>query len=380
MEIRNAALSANALSFSPQLPLDPKLHTFLGPIDPVPPALEILEDGWYCLRFKAPEAKRVSVRIIFEEHPLQKDENGIWSVRLPIGTGGLMPVTFLVDGTAVINPMLAIGFGASAPGNMVDLPRPGEDFYYLKQVPHGSVTHEFFPSGVTGRTESCLVYTPPGYGKGEKQYPVLYLQHGHGENEQCWFHQGKVNFIADNLIAGGLARECIIVMCCGMVQLCDEAGHRWVDMTALPRLLVEDCIPFIEERYRVLPGRENRAVAGLSMGSMHASMLSLGHPERFAWAGIFSGFVQPPSLLSGDRGFLQILRDREKVLDSYRLFFRAMGEQDFFLKDFLADRAMLESCGLSPENWPAHVERLYPGSHDWNVWRYCIRDFLTMIF
>lgn len=377
-ELRNSALTATALAYNSQAPLDPKKGTFLGDIPPVPPGLDFPDEAHYRLTFHAPNAKTVTLRRFFEELPLEKEADGFWRITLPIGPGGLMPVSLQVDGNLVINPMLPIGFGASTPCNMIELPGK-EDFFYLKEVPHGVVSHRFFPSTVTGRTESCLVYTPPGYEDSAESYPVLYLQHGHGENEGCWFHQGKVNFIADNLIAAGEAEKCIIVMNNGMVQKRDDQGGIWVDMTALPELLVKDCIPFIEQHYRVRPGRENRAMAGLSMGSMHTSILTLSHPELFAWAGIFSGFVQPLPIISPENGYMTALDNRE-ITDSFRLFFRAMGEADPFFSFFTSDRKLLEEKGLAPDRWAAHEEAVYPGSHDWNVWRLCARDFLKRVF
>lgn len=376
----NPAQLSTALSFSPQVALDPARGTLLGDFPPIPPAVEILSEESFILRFYAPSAQSVTARIVFDEFPLEKEETGIWSAVIPIGEGGLKRVSFLVDGVNVINPMMGIGFGASSPCNMVDLPQAGVDFYHLKNVPHGSVTQEFYPSSVTVRHESCLVYTPAGYRNGNDSYPVLYLQHGHGENEKCWVHQGKVNFIMDNLIAAGEAVPCIIVMNNGMVQSEDPDGSLRVTAMQLPDLIVRDCIPFIEKTYRVKPGKENRAVAGLSMGSLHASILSMTYPELFAWAGIFSGFLRTPILLGTSSPHLETLKDPEKFRSQYRLFFRAIGKEDVFIDRFLEDGQLMEESGLSPKVWENHIETFYPGSHEWNVWRQCARDFLKMIF
>jgi enterochelin esterase family protein len=116
------------------------------------------------------------------------------------------------------------------------------------------------------------------------------------------------------------------------------------------------------------------------MGSIHTSVAVLRHPELFAWAGIFSGFVQPIPILRGDVDYMQTLEDPEAVKTYYKLFFRAIGDEDVFLDRFQSDKEFLENKGLSPDKWDAHVERLYPGTHDWNVWRLCARDFLSMIF
>lgn len=376
----NAAQLSTALSFSPQVALDQARGTVLGNLPVIPPAVEILNEEAFVVRFYAPTAQTVTVRIVFEEYALTKEENGLWSTVIPIGEGGLKPVYFQVDGVTVINPMMSVGYGSSSPCNIVDLPQDGVDFYHLKDVPHGTVCQEFYPSTVTGRHESCLVYTPPGYMNGTDSYPVLYLQHGHGENEQCWVHHGKVNFIMDNLLDAGLAKPCMIVMNNGMVQSRDPDGSLRVKAMLLPDLLTNDCIPYIENVYRVRPGKENRAVAGLSMGSVHASILSMTHPELFAWAGIFSGFVQMPPLLGGYNSHLNALKNPAKFRSEYQLFFRAIGEDDIFMDSFLSDRKLLEEYGLSPEKWDNHIEKFYPGNHEWNVWRLCIRDFLMKVF
>lgn len=376
----DASQLSTALSFSPQVTLDSKRGTVLEDLPVIPPALEILSEESYLLRFYAPTAQTVTVRIVFDEYALKKGDNGLWCAVLPIGDGGLKPVYFQVDGVSVINPMLSVGYGSSSPCNIVDLPQPGLDFYHLKDIPHGAVSQEFYYATVTGQYESCLVYTPPGYMNGTDRYPVLYLQHGHGENEQCWVHHGKVNFIMDNLIAAGAAVPCIIVMNNGMVQSRDPDGSLRVTSMLLPDLLVKDCIPYIERTYRTKQDKENRAVAGLSMGSMHASILSMTHPELFAWAGIFSGFVQTPSLLGGHSPHLRALDDPDKFRSDYRLFFRAIGKDDIFMDDFISDGKLLEKHGLSPKKWDKHIEQFYPGSHEWNVWRQCARDFLMRIF
>ncbi len=377
----NEALSSLALSHSPQMPVDPRLGSLLSEADiHIPQGVEVISDTHFRVNFHAPTANEVALRTFTGKLPLERQENGVWTTELEIGQGGMRPLFFLVDGVSVLNPMAPIGFGASVATNIADLPQAGEDFYYLKDVPHGAVSREYYRSSVTGRYESCLVYTPPGYmNGGAEQYPVLYLQHGHGENEQCWVYQGKVNFIMDNLIAQQKARPCIIVMNNGMVQQYTDEG-RHVNALQLEHLLVKDCIPFIEKTYRVKTDRQNRAMAGLSMGSMQTSMTTLANPELFAWAGVFSGFVQPLPSIAKEREYLSALDDAQKFCDDFRLFFRAIGTADPFLNMFEQDSLLMEQKGLSPDQCSAHIIRTYPGSHDWNVWRRCVRDFLSMLF
>ncbi|KAH9601231.1 putative esterase [Trypanosoma melophagium] len=215
---------------------------------------------------------------------------------------------------------------------------------------HGTVAHDFFQSRVTGRTEKILVYLPPSYHLGTDKYPVLYFQHGHGENENGWVYQGKVNIIADNLISEGKMRDMIIVFGNGMVRVNGK------DLNALKYcdVLLEDVIPFVEKRYRVHSDRENRAVAGLSMGSMQASY-------------VFH--------LSETQEHLETLkRDVEGSKKNNRLFFRCMSRDDEFIHKFTEADAILEEMNVTT------MRVLYNGRHVWQVWREAAKDFLPLLF
>lgn len=380
----NPAITDTSGSFDPQLPLGreagTRLHTSEGEL--IPPGIMMLEGGRMRLRYTAgPDVTRVTVYVNNVEHELQRVSPTLFSVDVDGGEGGFRWVEFHVDGAEVINPMAPIGFGASRPTNFADIPRPDGDFYALKDVPHGAVAQEYYYSKSTNSWKSCLVYTPPGYMKDDKTaYPVLYLQHGHGENEQCWVHQGRVNFILDNLIAQGKAVPFIVVMNNGMVQTVQD-GARVLDEEMITPLLLEDCIPYIEKTYRVLTDKWHRAMAGLSMGSMQTSRVVLSHPCMFSYAGVFSGFVTPFRPLKRGTDYLRTLDDKEAFARDIKLFFRACGTSDFLaLERFHADSDMFRQKGLAPEDCPAHEIMLYPGDHEWNVWRMCIRDFAQRIF
>ena len=228
-----------------------------------------------------------------------------------------------------------------------------------------------------------MIYTPPCSEQApEEIFPVLYLQHGHGENECGWSAAGRVPFILDNLIAAGKCTPFAVVMNNGMVQ--KKAGdNRIVDFTLFDRYLTEDIIPFAERRYRVGRSKEKRAMAGLSMGSLQTSMAGFRHPELFSALGIFSGFlydwiqgseIDMVERGAGDNSHLAFLEDREKVAKSFRIFFRAIGDKDPFLEYFKEDDVRCEKSGIRQER------RIYEGIHDWNVWRQCIRDFAQLIF
>ncbi len=334
------------------------------------------------LQIKAPQALKVSFCIQEEEYPCVKREDGIWEMEYPF-RNGIQLVQLIVDGLEVLTPMLPITYGYSRPYNYVAMDIEEEDFYQIKEVPHGSVRKEYFFSEVTDEWACCTVYTPYIYEKETKrEFPVLYLQHGHGENEVGWTASGKVHFIMDNLISEGKAAPFIVVMSNGMVQKVEER-KRIVDFHLLERQLIKDIIPFIEQKFRVGKSKDMRAMAGLSMGSLQTSMIGFLHPEYFSALGVFSGFVSDIITGSeldtahtelGDNKHLAILDNKEEFARQFPVFFRAIGDNDPFLSYFESDDKMLKDKQIE------HTRKIYKGIHDWNVWRMCIRDFAQMIF
>lgn len=340
------------------------------------------EDGKCRLQVMAPEAQNVSFSIEDIERPCTKDAEGIWSVEYPLRVG-MHYVQMKIDGVEVLNPLLPISYGYSRPYNYVAMD-DGGDFYMLKDVPHGSVRKEYFFSETTGEWESCTVYTPYCYEKETSRvFPVLYLQHGHGENEVGWTASGKVHFILDNLLARRKAVPFVVVMSNGMVQTHNEAGKRIVDYRLLEKQLIEDIMPFIEEKFRVGRTKQMRAMAGLSMGSLQTSIIGFNHPELFCALGVFSGFVSDMitgSVLDqvdrgpGDNSHLAILDNKAAFKECFEVFFRAIGDKDPFWEHFASDDEMLLRKGIE------QVRKVYSGTHDWNVWRMCIHDFAQMVF
>lgn len=325
-----------------------------------------LGGGRYRFVIDAKDASGVSLMFDFKEYPLARAEDGLWQAELK-PEPGFRYFFVLIDGASVVHPAFPVGYGYSRPINFLNVPTEDDGFWLCRDVPHGSVAQDWFPSSVTGRTETCHVYLPPSYASGSGTYPVLYLQHGHGENETGWVHQGKINFILDNLIAEGKAREMIVVMANGMLQVDGQ-----VDAMRFPEFLVQDLLPFAESRYRISGRREERAMAGLSMGSCQTSITALEHPELFSHIGLFSGFLR--NIFPGDDPHLRALDDPEAFRKNYRLFFRAMGETDQFLNTFLEDDEILKEKGVES------LRVMYPGAHVWQVWRECARDFCPLLF
>ena len=329
---------------------------------------EILPDGRVRIRIRAPEAGSVVIDRFGTVSPLEKVSSDMWEGVIDPGRG--FQYFFLkIDGADVISPALPIGYGCCRPMNFLDIPVPGEDEWDgLSGVPHGGVTRHYYMSSVTGKYEVCLVYTPASYDP-SKPLPVLYLQHGYGENETGWIYQGHAGRIADRLLFDGRMKEMIIVMGNGMVEC---PGHER-DFTLFTEVIVKDLIPFIESRYSVLTDKWNRAMAGLSMGSFHTSIVTLSHPELFGYAGLFSGFLRFPGG-DGPEEHLRILSDGPRFKESYRLFYRAMGTEDKYFGKFEEDDAFLADKPVEM------LRRTFPGGHDWSVWRRCLHDFLPMIF
>lgn len=364
-------VNEQALAFDRVLPWE-------GQVPPV-----VWENGICYLQLTAGAASKVCCRMEEQEYEFQRQPDGVWRMAYPF-RDGIRYIQLLVDGAEVLSPLFPITYGYSRPYNYVALEKEDEDFYRIKDVPHGSVRREYYFSTVTGEWESCMVYTPAAYEtQPDKQFPVLYLQHGHGENEMGWTASGKAHFILDNLIAENRAVPFVIVMSNGMVQTVREDGERIVNFHLFEKQLLTDIMPFIEKKFRVGGTKKLRAMAGLSMGSLQTSMIGFSHPELFASLGIFSGFVSDMITGSpldmahdepGDNAHLAILEDSEAFEKTFQVYFRAMGDEDPFWEHFAGDDRLLEDKKIP------QVRRVYKGTHDWNVWRRCFYDFAQMIF
>ena len=326
-------------------------------------------DGTVFFRLKAPQAHTVEIDQFGAKKSLTRVSDDMWEGTLDLGRG--FKYFFLkIDGTDVLDPYLPIGYGCCRPMHFVDVPVLGEEEWdLLDGVPHGGVTRLYVPSSVTGKYEIALVWTPASFDPA-KTYPVLYLQHGYGENETGWVHQGHVGRIADRLLAEGRAEEMLIVMCNGMMR---APGKEGTLRGLFPDVLLADIIPFVEERFPVRRDKWSRAMAGLSMGSFQTSVTVLTHPELFGYAGLFSGFLSSPRAEFPQK-HLAILDEPEKFNEAFRVFYRAMGTEDQFFGSFTRDDALLADKPVRT------VRRTFPGGHDWSVWRRCIRDFLPMLF
>lgn len=343
------------------------------------PGVTAREDGSVEFCFYAPNAKKVQVaglgglQMGNERHDMVKDEEGYWKVTLYDLVDGCHYHEYYVDGNCVVNPMGNIGYGCHKNINFFEKAGKDCDFYLQQNVPHGTLHMELFDSTVTGKTRSCWVYTPPEYEKNmDKEYPVLYLQHGGGENETGWIWQGKVNYILDNLLAEKKCKEMIIVMNC--LYCLDDRKEQDFLTGDFDSMLINDCIPFIESKYRVKPGDKNRAMAGLSMGSYQTIMTTLRHLGTFPYIGIFSGSLDRRWYCDFD--YSKVFDDAKSFNEKIKCLFFGIGEQEERLMNNMGEyyRMLTEDKGI-PVTWYT-----CPGYHEWNVWRKCLYEFAQLLF
>jgi len=202
-----------------------------------------------------------------------------------------------IDGGVYNDPGALNYFGSTRWESGIEIPAKDQDFYALKNVPHGNVQQVLFPSSSTNTSRRAYVYTPAGYGKGNVRYPVLYLQHGWGEDETAWSNQGRANLIMDNLIAEGKTKPFIIVMTYGMTNETRWGKMKDFKIDGFQTVLTEELIPYIDLHFLTIANRNNRAMAGLSMGGMETHTITLNKPDLFGYYALLSGGTFNPTEL-----------------------------------------------------------------------------------
>jgi enterochelin esterase family protein len=348
-------------------------------------------------RIKAPDAKDVAVNI---GRPLAvtKGDDGMWTITTSPLDVGFHFYRVLIDGASVADPASEIfrGGGGGGLSSAVEVPT-GEDFYEMKDVPQGEVRERSYFSKTTESWRRIFVYTPPDYDQNTTaRYPVLYLQHGGGEDERGWPVQGRVRQIMDNLIAEKKAQPMLVVMERGSARKPGEqpppprppqsqAGTNAARRGGPPRdfsrmfgalgeVFINDLIPMIDKTYRTKADREHRAMAGLSMGGMQTRMITLAHLEKFSHIGIFSG----GSISAGDISDMDAFKQKVKlVFVSYgsRELENRRGGRGGFGGDPKANVEALKQAGINA------VFYVSPGTaHEWHTWRRSLHEFAPLLF
>ena len=341
-------------------------------------------DSRVTFRLKAPDASKVQV---FTNYGLgaggpwdmKKGDDGMWTFTSPPIVPGFHYYAFLVDGVQMNDPGSDTFFGTGKPTSGIEIPENGVDFYHAKDVPHGEVRSRWYTSKVTGQTRHIMVYTPPGYeADKEKRYPVLYLQHGGGEDETGWTRQGKVNFILDNLIAAKKAVPMIVVMEKGYATRAGAAAEpkaKGFNFGAFEDVVLKDLIPMIDSTYRTLADREHRAIAGLSMGSAQAMQIGLTHLDTFSAVGAFSGAgkVDPKTAYGG------VFADAAAFDKKVSLLYLHSGTVGLDARIHPSAKALYET--LQQAGSKNVVFRDAKGlGHEWQTWRLALYDFAPRLF
>ena len=337
----------------------------------------------------APDAKEVLFDIGGVKYPLTKDENGVWTGDTAPQDEGFHYYQIWVDGAATPDPNSLYYYGASRWGSGIDIPAHDQDFYAVKNVPHGDLREVHYYSKTNDAMRHCFVYTPASYDTDlTKRYPVLYLQHGGGENEHGWAEQGKTALIMDNLIAAGLAEEFIIVMDNGTWtmprpqapqggQQARPQGQRPAGPMGLPsgwsdgfkNTLINDIIPMIDARYRTIADKEHRAMAGLSMGAMQTKAITMSVNDVFTKIGLFSGGTISAEEADNTPGFRE----------TYDLVFVSFGGREVENPRGGVDPGET-TAGLKASGMNAHYYVSPETAHEWQTWRRSLYQFAQLLF
>ena len=353
----------------------------------------------------APKATFVGLDIAGKIYEMTKDENGLWTGTSEPQDEGFHYYQLNIDGANVPDPNSLYYYGASRWGSGIEIPSDDQDFWQVKNVPQGSVSEVFYWSTYTEQMRRCHVYLPHEYFTNPtKKFPVLYLQHGMGENEYGWAEQGHTAQIMDNLIAEGKAVPCIIVMDNGLNtrrpgeqggfggfggQRPRPQGAQGAPQGQRPQgapgqggprrggfggfggfsegfknVLFNDIIPMVEKNYRVIADAQHRAYAGLSMGGMQAREITLANPEKFAYVGSFSSGAWSVDQVKGSEGFAKNVK---------LLFMSGGGKENMGCVE--AAKNIKEQVGMNAVGYES------PGTaHEWHTWRRSLHEFAQLMF
>ena len=365
----------------------------------------VLPDRRVVFGIKAPDAKSVKFRI-GKDYVASRNADGTWTATTDPLTPGFHYYWLVMDDVALNDPGSETFFGTGKQTSGIEIPEPGSDgdYYSPQVVPHGEVRERWYRSKVTGEWRRFFIYAPPGYDhKLDKRYPVLYLQHGGGEDERAWVIQGRVNHILDNLIASGKAMPMLVVMDQGYARRPGEAEvplgpprglfnpkpgdppppafpPEFIRMfSAFEDVVMQDLIPYVDATYRTIPHRDDRAIAGYSMGGMQAFMIGLRHTDTFsaigglsgAGGGFGDGSIDPNQYFGG------VLKDADAFNAKMRLIFIGLGtaEPERILNGVRGYHGSLTKLGID------HVYYESPGTgHEWLTERRNLRELASHLF
>ena len=343
-------------------------------------------------RVKAEHAQKVQLLMELGQstYDMMKTADGAWEATTKPLLPGFHFYAISVDGFVSNDPGSRTFFAARQEVSGLEVPAPESDFFAVRDVPHGVVRSVWYRSNKTGQIRRIFVYTPPGYDGSSLRYPVLYLQHGFGEDEAGWSDQGHENFILDNLIAGGSARPMIVVNANGMDDVrtqppppsgrepggppqSNSVARYFMDQRypLFDSILTGDLIPFIDANFRTLPDREHRALAGLSMGGAQALRIGFNHLDLFAYLAAFSPAIE---IADPHRDYDGLLAGPARVNRQLKLLWIGIGREDFLYAPVKESHETLDHAGIK------HVWVESSGAHIWTVWRKYLADLAPRLF
>jgi enterochelin esterase-like enzyme len=358
-----AVISTNSVAQSqPAVIEDFKPSTLNQPGQEYP---KVNSQGYARFKIIAPSADSVRVSLGLGGRggtKLEKAEDGSWmgTTEGPMDEG-FHYYNIKIDGGKFNDPGAKNFYGSVRWESGIEIPAHDQDFYALKNVPHGNVQQVLFPSASTNTIRRAFVYTPPGYEKDKsKKYPVLYLQHGWGEDETAWSNQGHANLIMDNMIAEGKIKPFIIVMTYGMTNEVKFGGIRNFKIDSFQTVLVDELIPYVDATFRTIAKQSHRAMAGLSMGGMETHTITLNKPDVFSYYGLLSGGIYNPDEI----------KDKSKV----KLIFLSCGSKE--RPDGVKNAAAaLKAAGFNAVSYISENT-----AHEFLTWRRSLHELAPLLF
>ncbi|MBP5388481.1 MAG: acetyl xylan esterase [Prevotella sp.] len=338
------------------------------------PKLDKQRRGYFYLR--APEAKKVVLDICDKKYDMQSDGKGGWMAVTDPLVVGFHYYFMNIDGVNFIDPATETFFGCNREAGGIEVPEGPEGDYYRPQkgVPAGQVRSIFYWSESSKAWRHAMVYTPAEYEKGKKKYPVLYLQHGMGEDETGWSKQGHMQHIMDNAIAKGEAVPMIVVMESGDIKAPMGRGQGMGDYgSSFYPVLLNDLIPYIESNFRVKTDRENRAMAGLSWGGHQTFDVVLNHLDKFAWMGTFSGAIFNLDVKTAYNG---VFNNADEFNKKIHYFYMNSGTEG--MDQMFGTERMVKS--LNDMGINAVYSKSEGTAHEWLTWRRGLKEFIPHLF
>ncbi|MFZ0454988.1 MAG: alpha/beta hydrolase-fold protein, partial [Ignavibacteriaceae bacterium] len=335
----------------------------------------ILPDSKVIFRVKAPDAHKVQIDLV-KKYDMVKDTAGVWEVTTEPVSEGFHYYSLLIDGVAIADPASETFYGMGRMASGIEIPFKGDDYYAVKNIPHGDIRIKNYYSDVFNEWRQFYIYTPPNYDTNiNEKYPVLYILHGGGEDETGWAKQGKTNLILDNLIAEKKAKPMLIVMPDGNTNT-DFAGFGEMTLRMFEAELKRCVIPFVEKNYRVKTDSKNRALAGLSMGGIQTLYVGMNNTKLFSYLGIFSsGWILPMQTKLADAQYDFIKKNIDLIKSSLKLLWVGIGgKEDIAYSNCRAMLSKFDEMNIK------YIYDDYPGGHAWPVWRHDLYKIAPMLF